>query len=343
MRILSVDGGGFLGLASATFLAELERHFRSHSRDRFDLFCGTSTGAIIALALAAGSTAEEVVAAYEELGPRVFPPRRGVHRWYRKWIPGALRARYSNEPLSVALGEIFGEKTLGDLRARNKYAIVTAFCVTNGQPRLFKTDHSNRLSAHDGYRLRDVALASAAAPTYLPLVELPAPGTGQVERFCDGGVFANAPALLAYAEAIYELHVPPSSIELLSVSTPRMDLAEYASVKKKAASNLDRGWLGWKDNISGVMIDGTSMVSSRALDRIIRAHGGGSARYERIDLARPAGLDIDLATAEATETLRGIGCDMGLNNDVRSRMRPFFCDDAPTDGGTYDGQAAEAL
>ena len=47
MRILSVDGGGYLGLASATFLAELERHFRSHSRDRFDLFVLDGGGAYL--------------------------------------------------------------------------------------------------------------------------------------------------------------------------------------------------------------------------------------------------------------------------------------------------------
>lgn len=320
MRILSVDGGGYLGLASAAFLAELERHFHSCCRDRFDLFCGTSTGAIIVLALAAGRTADEVVSAYEELGPRVFPPRMAA---VQKRVLGAFRAQYSNRPLTEALEELFGDTRLGDLRSRGKTAMVTAFCLSNGQPRVFKIDHSGRLSAHDGYLLRDVALASAAAPAYLPLVELRSP-SGSFERFCDGGVFANTPALLAYAEAIYELQVDPSEIELLSISTPRLDLAEYAEMGGKAGSSLDRGWWQWKDSILNVMIEGTSMISSDALDRIIKAHGRGSARYERIEFRRPPGLEIDVATPEATETLRGIGCTEASKEAVRARMRPFF-------------------
>jgi hypothetical protein len=52
MRILSLDGGGYLGLATASFLEETERHFGRSFYESFDMFCGTSTGAIIALAVA---------------------------------------------------------------------------------------------------------------------------------------------------------------------------------------------------------------------------------------------------------------------------------------------------
>lgn len=78
MRILSIDGGGYLGLASACFLAELERHFGATCHDSFDMFCGTSTGAIIALALAHGLKATEICDLYRSFGPEVFynPIRR---------------------------------------------------------------------------------------------------------------------------------------------------------------------------------------------------------------------------------------------------------------------------
>ena len=51
MRIISVDGGGYLGLATASFLQAVEQRQCTTAAARFDLFCGTSTGAIIALAL----------------------------------------------------------------------------------------------------------------------------------------------------------------------------------------------------------------------------------------------------------------------------------------------------
>jgi patatin-like phospholipase/acyl hydrolase len=67
-RILALDGGGLRGIVTLSFLAELEsmlkeRHggtaaFRlSHY---FDLIAGTSTGAIIAAALAQGMTVAEI-------------------------------------------------------------------------------------------------------------------------------------------------------------------------------------------------------------------------------------------------------------------------------------------
>jgi patatin-like phospholipase/acyl hydrolase len=72
MKILSIDGGGYLGLATAAFIAETERHFRTSYHENFDMFCGTSTGAIIALALASGMSGEEITSRYEKLGKSVF-------------------------------------------------------------------------------------------------------------------------------------------------------------------------------------------------------------------------------------------------------------------------------
>lgn len=72
MRILSLDGGGYLGLATAAFIAEAERHFQTTCYEQFDLFCGTSTGAIITLALASGKTGREVVDLYRAFGATVF-------------------------------------------------------------------------------------------------------------------------------------------------------------------------------------------------------------------------------------------------------------------------------
>jgi len=76
VRVLSVDGGGYLGLATASFIGAVEDHFSTRFADRFDLFCGTSTGAIIALALASGKSGREVTMLYQALGPEVFPPPR---------------------------------------------------------------------------------------------------------------------------------------------------------------------------------------------------------------------------------------------------------------------------
>ena len=60
-RVLALDGGGMRGLYSATLLQVLAKRFNREFHDKepdvgkaFDLICGTSTGAILACALAAG-------------------------------------------------------------------------------------------------------------------------------------------------------------------------------------------------------------------------------------------------------------------------------------------------
>ena len=52
MKILSIDGGGIRGLIPALVLAEVERRTGRRIGDCFDLIAGTSTGGIIACALA---------------------------------------------------------------------------------------------------------------------------------------------------------------------------------------------------------------------------------------------------------------------------------------------------
>lgn len=62
-RILSIDGGGIRGVFPAAVLAELENRFLNGGSiaNHFDMIAGTSTGGIIALALAHGMTAQQAL------------------------------------------------------------------------------------------------------------------------------------------------------------------------------------------------------------------------------------------------------------------------------------------
>jgi len=72
-QILSLSGGGFLGLYTAAVLAELEERSGKPLNQCFDLIAGTSIGGIIALGLAAGRSASDIRDAFIEHGPRIFP------------------------------------------------------------------------------------------------------------------------------------------------------------------------------------------------------------------------------------------------------------------------------
>lgn len=334
MRVLSIDGGGYLGLATASFLEAVEQRFGVHAAARFDLFCGTSTGAIIALALAAGKSAADVVSLYEELGPRVFKPRPApkgditalMDVWRHR-----NEARHDNAPLRAALDATFGATTLGDLRSAGKRVLVTAFNISAGTPKVFKTDHAPQFALHDRYKLTDVAMASSAAPIFLPLVELVDPVNGIRERFCDGGMVTNSPAMLGFAEAVSALGCRPSDVALLSLGTPRNDLAERPSALLPSQVSLNRGYAGWKfgEQIISLAIDGGAKVNHFALERIAKAAG---ARYERVDMGAPAGVGLDIATPEATLTLKQLGTNCGRDTTTLARVEPFFTQRSPADG-----------
>ena len=324
MRILSLDGGGFLGLATASFLESTEHFFGTTCHDRIDFFAGTSTGAIIALALASGMTAKEVATLYADLGARVFRQRFRGGPMFR-FCRDLFRARHDNEALKGCLEDAFGDTTVDDVASKGKHLLVPAYGMTSGRPCLFKTDHSARLN-RDGRRLlRDIALASAAAPAYLPPVPLKDPTTGAAELFCDGGVFANHPALLAYTEAVCELKVAPADVHILSVSTPRPDMALPATAVGRA-EDVDNRWGGlrWmqKGKLFDVFINAAAMVADGTLERLTHCQPG--AIYQRIELRKPDGLEMDVATREATETLRQMGCDLANQNKIREQVRPFF-------------------
>ncbi len=72
-KILSIDGGGIRGLIPAIFLEAIEKSTNKNIWEYFDLICGTSTGGIIALAIAAGVPMEKIREFYEKKGNLIFP------------------------------------------------------------------------------------------------------------------------------------------------------------------------------------------------------------------------------------------------------------------------------
>lgn len=319
MKILSIDGGGYLGLATASFIEEAERHTGKKFSTQFDLFCGTSTGAIIALALAAGLDGRQIREMYEEFGPKVFANRFPGQRQLRK-ASLLIGPMYANENLRSSLEAAFGKRTLGDLQADGKRVLVTAFCLTTGYPRIFKTNHGPDLSKQARVPLSEIALASAAAPTYLPIVEITDPETGIAEQFCDGGVFANHPGLLGFTEAIHHCGAVPNDIRLLSLSTPRANLAEHRSAKKLMGTSLNRSALAWalQWNLPSIFIDGNAAITDQALHRLVEK--APSAVYERVLFDRPLGTDMDIATEKATTSLHQLGHETASAGEMRKRI-----------------------
>ena len=208
-RILSLDGGGVKGAFSASVLAEIERMTGKRIADHFDLVTGTSTGGIIALGIGLGLSCQEILEFYKVHSPKIFPAT-GLHRRLR-FLYRTIWPRRSQRQLRKALEAVFGDAKLGDSSRR---LVLPSYDGNSGRIHLFKTAH------HGDYRQDlfksavDVAMATAAAPTFFP-----AYSSSNGPAYIDGGVWANNPAMLGVLEAICILKQIPQVLDLLSVGT----------------------------------------------------------------------------------------------------------------------------
>ena len=194
-RILALDGGGIRGALSLGFLARIERLLRDRYgnpdlrlRDYFDLIGGTSTGSIIAAALAVGMEVAELQEVYRTLGPAVFSHHsRHVHK---------LEAWFDAGRLEAELNHHLGELTLGDDAITTGLCIVTKRADTRSTWPLINHPDGRFYADNRAIPLRKAVRASTAAPA---LFRPEALDVGQAETgaFVDGGVsMANNPSML---------------------------------------------------------------------------------------------------------------------------------------------------
>lgn len=224
-RILSIDGGGIKGAMPIAFLARVEEITSQRIVDHFDLVAGTSTGGIIALGLGLGIPAARILELYRNEGPGIFgsrlidesASRLGRFSGSLKNLVGrhARQARQFFAPkhqpdmLRSALEGVFGDRLLGESLTR---LLIPAYHADRRTVYVFKTAHHPRLEIDHRAKAVDVALATAAAPTYFPAHSLPSGA-----RIIDGGIWANNPMGMAMVEAIGVLGWDPRSTRLLSL------------------------------------------------------------------------------------------------------------------------------
>ena len=107
-RILALDGGGVRGALSVAFLERIEGLLRQRHGpnarlgDHFDLVGGTSTGAIIASALALGLTTAELKDFYLNLAPYAFRRQR--------WSIPVLQPKFDARGLRNQLEAVIGDR-----------------------------------------------------------------------------------------------------------------------------------------------------------------------------------------------------------------------------------------
>ena len=331
IRILSLDGGGIRGIIPARILVSLEKKLqeidhnpRASIADYFDLIAGTSTGGILSCILLCpdGSdpqrprfTAQKALEMYMEKGEDIF--QLTLMQRIRS-AGGILDEKYSANGLETVLETYFNELRLSQLL---KPCLITAYDIQRRRAHFFTQHDALRKRSHDFY-LRDVARATSAAPSYF---EVPRIKALDNERYplVDGGVFANNPALCAYAEARQMKfsnrtdHPSASEMLILSLGTG----SEERSYIYEAARNW--GMIEWIKPLFDIMMSGVSETVDFQLKQIYEAIGK-QVQYFRINPSLGnANPDMDDASEENLQALFEAGqkCAEGHDREITNFAR----------------------
>ncbi len=318
-RILSIDGGGIRGIIPGQVLVALENKLKQKSgnnkvriSDFFDLIAGTSTGGILTCIMLcpdsndpsrARFSAEEAVGLYLDKGSEIFD----ISVWQKlKSAGGLAEEKYSEKALEKSLDNYLKDLKLSDLI---KPCLITSYDIKRRKAKFF-TQHDAVKNEMSDYYLKEVARATSAAPTFFEVAHVKSM-TDVYYPLVDGGMFANNPALCAYAEVRKKFENRPSAKEMmiLSLGTGYMR-KEYDYEDAK-----DWGAIKWLKPLIDIMMSGVSETVDYQLMQIFDAVNRPD-QYLRINseliYAEP---DMDNASEENLKNLKQDGTNIAENFD----------------------------
>ncbi|MFV2057876.1 MAG: CBASS cGAMP-activated phospholipase [Thiohalomonadales bacterium] len=333
-NILAFSGGGYKGLYTAHVVSLIEERTGKLFGSHFDLVCGTSIGGIIALAVATREIpAKKVEETLKSIGPQVFTPiEKPIFKIARfnKMCKGVLNkliyqhtgftfergitaAKHVNFPLKDALEEIFGNRKIKDLKTR---VLIPTANWTKGSPQFFKTPHNPRFTTDGARLLVDVAMATSAAPIYLPNYEF------EHQVYVDGGIVGNAPGIFGVHEAENAIAAASDKvISLLSIG------ALSSKVTANQSESLNKGLVQWNAKIFDLMMACQEQTSNFMLKQKM------GNRYHMIDELASADQDkvvaLDKADDAATNTLLGLA-NISYQREIAERpLKKYLEHQAP--------------
>jgi len=252
-RMLTLDGGGIRGALTLEVLVKMEKMLAQATGKGdgfrlcqfFDYIGGTSTGAIIAAALARGLSAKEILTFYKEAGPAMFD---------KAWLLARVRHLYESQPLAEQLQGVFGVKTTLEPEYLKCLLLVVTRNVTTDSP--WPISSNPRARYNDPKRpdcnmkipLWQLVRASTAAPIFFEPEVIQWDPKNPAKRFVfvDGGMTPyNNPSFLMYRMATLPAYnvgwkTGEKNLLLISIGTgaaPEVD-ADVYSPGKNALSNL---------------------------------------------------------------------------------------------------------
>ncbi|MEM9216998.1 MAG: CBASS cGAMP-activated phospholipase [Cyanobacteria bacterium P01_F01_bin.150] len=329
-KILSIDGGGIKGLYSAKILHLFENDLRDSFGsdvsivDFFDLVCGTSTGELIALAIALRIPLENICEFHKSRGPKIFQGSNGFWALCKQTFLGG---KFSDSYLRKSLREILGNSVIGDSHC---LLCIPSYDFTHGTSGVFKYDHKEgNLTRHNRLPMLDVALATSAAPTYFPLAQIPLENNTQ---YVDGGVWANNPSLVGFIEAItYFVGEDRDYDNLQLFSIPTIDSASGNIPLLKR----HRSFIQWAPDLFELSLIGQSEFADYFLSAATRRRCFPMSYYRlpkpEINRNQAKLLRLDFAMPQAFALMEQIATDVYYRcrkvqfvKDIFSSQKTYF-------------------
>lgn len=292
--ILSIDGGGIRGIIPGVVLSYIEDRLGGKSIGHyFDLIAGTSTGGILACAYLSGMSATQAVDLYIRHGREIFS--KGPLDF------GILHPKYKSGPLEKHLHEAFGDRTIDTFI---KPSLITCY-ETDKRQAVFFTSVDAKKDPAQNFRIKDVARATSAAPTYFQPVQIQSV-KGETFTCMDGGVFANNPALCTFAEARkinFAVEIGPDKPDKPKATDMIiLSLGTGASKRPYTYKFLyDAGAIKLISPLINILMSGSSETVAYILKQVFKT----IPDYYRIEFPLvDASGDIDNASVDNVERLR---------------------------------------
>ena len=231
-KIISFDGGGVRTIASLVFLKKLEAESGKKVVDIFDMFIGTSAGALNAACFAYGGFSADKVKRYWSKGylDRIM---KTSFFWDKASLIQA-RPRYENEGRIKVLNEIFGDNTL---KESIKPFLSFAYDIEKREHVVFDSMNTPDIS------FVDAVASSSAAPMYFPTYQMQ-----NKSWMIDGSIVSNNPTLIGYSYAKKILET--ENIKVFSLGSGQN------KNKISGSSSSKWGGVGWlRNDIIGMLLD----------------------------------------------------------------------------------------
>lgn len=270
-RLLCVDGGGIRGIIPTHILHRIETSQNLCLHKQFDMIAGTSTGSIIAAAIACGYRPEMVEQLYREHVEAIFTPRTSFLP--TKFTQSCLHSIYKSDLLREILHRYFGDRTMGEITVP---LLLPVTDIGRGEVHVFKSGYSKAPNPDQDVPVSQAILASCSSPIFFcPIM------VGDV-LFSDGGLWAYNPALLAVLEARRELKAEMKDLRVLTLGTGRARW--YYEVEVTKRWGVVTGWEGGK-----------------LIEMLVALHANATLHYLHQLLSPEQILRIDFETEQETE------------------------------------------